>query len=67
MPGNKRRRRKPKKPKAAKPADQNQDDAGGGGITGRKGAKSFANSYGAPKTSRSPISPAMNRGTARGR
>lgn len=64
MPGNKKRKRKPGGKKRVK---TDSDQAAAGGAPQGKGAKSFGNAYGAPKGSRSPISPAMNRGSARGR
>ena len=63
MPGNKRPNRKPGKKKSAKrvPTDKNLS-----GVANAKGGKSGAGTYG-PKPSRSPISPVMNRGSARNR
>ena len=71
MPKNKRPNRKPGTKKsatrvAAEPTQGGGAEAGGG-VPNVKGAKSIAKSYGARKSSRSPISPAMNRRSARGR
>lgn len=64
MPGNKKRKRKPGGRKVVK-KDGDTDQPGG--APNAKGARSFAKTFGAPKGSRSPISPASNRGSARGR
>ena len=63
MPGNKRPNRKPGKKNSTKriAADKNLS-----GVDNAKGGKSVAKTYG-PKPSRSPISPVMNRGSARNR
>ncbi len=72
MPKNKRPNRKPGSRKSRKriAADKAQGDQAeaGGGIPKVKGARSFVKTYGSRKSSRSPISPAMQRrGSARGR
>ena len=68
MPKNKRPNRKPggKKP-ARRAAAEKGGRAEGGGVPNVKGAKSIAKTYGPRRSSRSPISPAMNRRSARGR
>ena len=65
MPKNKRPNRKPRGRKAGKQAAAVKTQSGA--IPNVKGAKSIAKTYGAPKSSRSPISPAMNRRSARNR
>ncbi len=71
MPKNKRPNRKPGGGKTAKRAAGDKTQGGravaSGGVPNAKGAKSIAKTYGLPKSSRSPISPAMNRRSARGR
>ncbi len=69
MPKNKRPNRKPGGRKSGKRAAADKTQSGrteaSGGVPNVKGAKSVAKTYGAPKSSRSPISPAMTRGSAR--
>ncbi len=69
MPKNKRPNRKPGGRKTGKRAAADKTQSGwaeaSGGVPNVKGAKSVAKTYGAPKSSRSPISPAMTRGSAR--
>lgn len=69
MPKNKRPNRKPggKKPvhRAAADATQGGQAEASGGAPNVRGAKSVVKTYGAPKSSRSPISPARTRGSAR--
>ncbi|HJN23909.1 MAG TPA: hypothetical protein QF509_08390 [Rhodospirillales bacterium] len=71
MPKNKRPNRKPGGGKTGKRATAGKVQGGreeaSGGIPNIKGAKSAAKTYGMPKSSRSPLSPAMNRRAARGR
>jgi hypothetical protein len=71
MPKNKRPNRKPGGRKSGKRAAADKTQGGpaeaGGGIPNVKGAKVAANTYGSPRSSRSAISPVMNRGSARGR
>jgi len=71
MPKNKRPNRKSGGRKTGKQAaadkTQSARAAASGGVTNVKGAKSVAKTYGSPKSSRSPISPATNRGSARNR
>ncbi len=71
MPKNKRPNRKSGGRKTGKriAADKTQSGraAAGGGVPNVKGAKSVAKTYGAPKPSLSPVSPAMNRRSARNR
>ena len=69
MPKNKRPNRKPGGKKPAKRAADKTKGGGAeaGGVPNVKGAKSIVKTYGARKSSRSPISPAMNRRSARGR
>ena len=63
MPGNKRPNRKPGVKKTRKPSATNENKIG---EIPNKGAKHVTKSFG-PKPSRSPISPGMNRGSARNR
>ncbi len=69
MPKNKRPNRKPGGRKTGKRATANKTQSGraeaGGDVPNVKGAKSVAKTYGAPKSLRSPISPAMTRGSTR--
>ncbi len=69
MPKNKRPNRKPGGRKTGKRtgADNTHSDRAeaSGGAPDVKGAKSIAKTYGSPKSSRSPISPLRNRGSAR--
>ncbi len=69
MPKNKRPNRKPGGRKTGKRAAADKTQSGraeaSGGAPNVKGAKSVAKTYGSPKSSRSPISPARNRGSAR--
>ncbi len=69
MPGNKRPNRKPGARKTGKrvAADNIQSGRAGasGGAPTVKGARFIAKTYGVPKSSRSPISPIRNRGSAR--
>ncbi len=69
MPKNKRPNRKPGGRKTGKRTAADKTQSGrpeaSGGVPNVKGAKSVAKTYGAPKSSRSPISPAMNRRSAR--
>ncbi len=71
MPKNKRPNRKTGGRKTGKRAatdgTQNGRAEASGGVPNVKGAKSVAKSYGSPKSSRSPIGPAMNRRSARNR
>ena len=69
MPKNKRPNRKPggKKPAKRAAAEKGGGAEAGGAIPNVKGAKSIVKTYGPRKSSRSPISPAMNRRSARGR
>ena len=71
MPKNKRPNRKPGGRKAGKRAAAAKAQRGraeaSGAIPNVKGAKSIAKTYGTRKSSRSPISPVMNRGSARNR
>ncbi len=71
MPKNKRPNRKSGgkntgKRTAADKAQSGRAEASGG-VPNVKGAKSVAKTYGSPKSSRSPIGPAMNRRSARNR
>ena len=63
MPGNKRPNRKPGKKRAPRPTiiENSQNNA-----DNIKGGKHVTKTFG-PKPSRSPISPGINRGSARGR
>ena len=63
MPGNKRPNRKPGVKKTRKPSATNENNIG---EMANKGGKHVTKSFG-PKPSRSPISPGMNRGSARNR
>ena len=63
MPGNKRPNRKPGVKKTQKPSAINESKVG---EIPNKGGKHVTKSFG-PKPSRSPISPGMNRGSARNR
>ncbi len=69
MPKNKRPNRKPGGRKTGKRAAADKTQSGwaeaSGGVPNVKGAKSIAKTFGSPKSSRSPISPAMTRGSAR--
>jgi hypothetical protein len=69
MPKNKRPNRKPGGRKTGKQAAADKTQGGraevSGGAPNVKGAKSVAKTYGSPKSLHSPISPAMNRGSAR--
>ncbi len=69
MPKNKRPNRKPGGRKTSKRAAADKTRSGraeaSGGVPNVKGAKSVAKTYGSPKSSRSPISPLRNRGSAR--
>jgi hypothetical protein len=69
MPKNKRPNRKPGVRKTGKRAVAAQTQGGqaeaSGGPPKVKGARSVAKTYGAPKSSRSPISPIRTRGSAR--
>jgi len=69
MPKNKKPNRKGKKPGKRRGADNAAGDHGPapGRVPHAKGGKSAAGSFGAPKSSRSPISPATSRGAARSR
>ncbi len=71
MPKNKRPNRKPgsgktRKRIAADKAQSDQAEASDGAFK-VKGARSFAKTYGPRKSSRSPLSPAMQRRSARNR
>ena len=63
MPGNKRPNRKPGKNKSGKRISTDKILSG---VANAKVGKAAAKTYG-PKPSRSPISPVMNRGSARNR
>ncbi len=65
MPKNKRPNRKPGGRKAGKRAAAVKPHSGASPNV--KGAKSIAKTYGSPKSSLSPVSPAMNRRSARNR
>ncbi len=69
MPKNKRPNRKSGGRKTGKRTAADKTQSGraeaSGGVSNVKGAKSVAKTYGSPKSSRSPISPAMTRGSAR--
>ncbi len=71
MPKNKRPNRKPGGRKTGKRAAANKTQSGraeaSGGVPNVEGAKSVAITYGSRKSSRSPISPVRNRGSARSR
>jgi hypothetical protein len=71
MPKNKRPNRKPGGGKTGKRTAAGKTQSGpaeaSGGVLNVKGARSVAKTYGARKSSRSPISPAMTRGSARNR
>ncbi len=71
MPKNKRPNRKSGGRKSGKRTAAGKTRSGraeaGGGVPNVKGAKSVAKTYGSPKSSLSPISPAMNRRSARNR
>ena len=72
MPKSKRRKRKLDGKKANKDISltkyNNTKANYSGVIPNNKGQQSFANTFGAPKSSRSPISPGkIGRGSARGR
>lgn len=70
MPKNKRPNRKPgarkARKKAAEDAAQDANANNSGAIPNAKGARSVAKSYGTPNSRRSPISPSVTRGSARG-
>jgi len=68
MPKNKRPNRKPgvKKTGARATVDRAQTESDGGDPN-VKSAKSTVKTYGSPKSSRSPLSPGMNRSSARSR
>ena len=63
MPGNKRPNRKSGKKRIRKPIT---DDKSHNSLDSVKGNKHVTKTFG-PKPSRSPISPGINRGSARGR
>ncbi len=72
MPKSKRRKRKLDGKKTTKDTSVTKDKSTkanyNGTIPNIKGGKSFANTFGSPKSSRSPISPGrIGRGSARGR
>jgi len=71
MPKNKRPNRKSGGRKTGKRTAADKTQSGraeaSGGVPNVKGAKSVAKTYGSPKSSHSPISPAMNRRSARNR
>ena len=71
MPKNKRPNRKPGGRNTGKRTTTETAQGGrtenSGGVPNVKGGKSVAKTYGPPKSSRSPISPAMHRGSARNR
>ncbi|MFQ5620066.1 MAG: hypothetical protein ACE5FR_13970 [Rhodospirillales bacterium] len=71
MPKNKRPNRKSGGRKTGKRSASDKTQGGrpeaSGGVSKVKGAKSVAKAYGSPKSSRSLISPAMNRRSARNR
>ncbi len=71
MPKNKRPNRKSGGRKTGKQTAAGKTQSGraetGGGVPTVKGAKAVAKTYGPPKASHSPISPAMNRRSARNR
>ncbi len=71
MPKNNRPSRKSGGRKTGKRTAAGKTQSGraeaGGGVPNVKGAKSIAKTYGSPKSSRSPISPAMTRRSARNR
>ena len=72
MPKSKRRKQKlgGKKVNKVSTLGKNQDSKPNyvNGDTNIKGQKSFANTFGSPRSSRSPISPSkINRSSARGR
>ena len=71
MPKNKRPNRKSGGRKTGKRTAAGKTQSGraeaGGGVPNVKGAKSVAKTYGSPKSSHSPVGPAMNRRSARNR
>ena len=71
MPKNKRPNRKSGGRKTGKRTTTDKTQSGraesSGGVPNVKSAKSVAKTYGSPKSSRSSISPAMNRRSARNR
>ncbi len=71
MPKNKRPNRKPGGRKTGKRAAADKSQTGGaetsGGAPNLKGRKFAAKIYGSPYASRSPVSPAMRRGSTRNR